>query len=128
MGGGDASTAPMRALLVDHGARSLSLISAWQAAGFAVTQITGTARRMTHSAALAKTVRRTTTMTLFPLRPRMTLLDIALRESLLSILAEEADGVMLSAYELSYARQAGYRLGPEGEWIAEAPEQRSSRR
>jgi hypothetical protein len=66
-------------------------------------------------------------MTLFPSRPRMALLDIALRESLLSILAEEAGGAVLSAYELNYAQQAGYRLGPDGEWIAEAPEQRSSR-
>jgi hypothetical protein len=64
------------------------------------------------------------TITLFPVRAWTPLLDSPFGGALLDILAEEAGAGMLSAYELTYAQQAGYRLGPAGEWIAEAPEKR----
>lgn len=68
------------------------------------------------------------TITLFPVRAWTPLLDIPFGGPLLDILAEGAGAGLLSAYELTYAQQAGYRLGPAGEWIADGQEKRGSDR
>lgn len=61
------------------------------------------------------------TMATQPAHAWMTTLRTPLRETLLSLLADERAWNAASAFERDYVQQVGYRLGPQGEWIAEMP-------
>jgi len=60
-------------------------------------------------------------MATHPSHAWMTTLHTPLRETLLSLLEDERAWNAASAFERGYICQLGYRLGPQGEWIAETP-------
>jgi hypothetical protein len=56
-----------------------------------------------------------------PAHAWMTTLPTPLRETLLSLLADELEWNAASAFERDYVHRVGYALGPQGEWIARLP-------
>ena len=56
-----------------------------------------------------------------PAHAWMTTLRTPLRETLLSLLPDEPAWRAASAFERDYVQRVGYRLGPQGEWIAAQP-------
>jgi hypothetical protein len=58
------------------------------------------------------------TMATDPAQAWMTTLRTPLRETLLSLLPDEPAWRAASAFERDYVQRVGYRLGPQGEWIA----------